>query len=120
MREILDKIEELNISISKIENDTYNNIFNSLTEILASLLKRVDDINTRQEYLEENVEYIGDDLTDIQEELFEEVSFDDLTDLEEEYIEINCNECGKPLFVEKQTMVNNVSIPCPFCNKQAK
>lgn len=120
MRELVDKIEQLNSLINKIENDTYKEVFTSITEILSNLSNKIDDINGRQEYLEENMEYIGDDLTDIQEELFEEVSFDDLTELEDEYVEINCDECKKPLFVEKQSLANNTSIPCPFCNGKAK
>lgn len=120
MRELFNKIEEVNKLINKVENDTYKDIFNSLSEIVLNLSNEIENMNIRQEYLEENMEYIGDDLTDIQEELFEEVSFDDLTDLEDEYEEVNCNQCGKPLFVEKQSVINNISIPCPFCNGKAK
>ena len=48
------------------------------------------------------------------------VSFDDLENLEDEYEEIHCHNCGKPLFVERKAIENNSSIPCPFCNKNAK
>lgn len=120
MKEINNKIEEVNSLISKVKDDTYKDIFNLLSGIILDLSNKIDNINIRQEYLEENMEYIGDDLTDIQDELFEEVSFDDLNELEDDYVEIKCNECGKPLFVEKQSVINNISIPCPFCNGKAK
>ena len=66
------------------------------------------------------MEYIDNDLTDIQDELFEEVTFDDLNGLEDEYVEINCEKCSKPLFVEQQALNNNNSIPCPFCGGIAR
>ena len=66
------------------------------------------------------MEYIGDDLTDIQDELFEEVSFDDLSALDDEYIEISCKNCDKPIFVEQQALQNGNFIPCPFCGGNAK
>ena len=62
----------------KIKDDNYLNIFNSFSDILESLSSKVEEVILHQEYLEENMEYIGDDLNDIQDELFEEVSFDDL------------------------------------------
>ena len=51
---------------------------------------------------------------------FEEVSFDDLNSIEDEYVEIKCDNCDKPLFVEQQALNNNSSIPCPFCGGKAR
>ena len=120
MKEIYEKIEAMKNIISSIEDEKYKEVFNSFGEIIMELSDKVNEVNRRQEYLEENIEYIGDDLTDIQEELFEEVSFDDLADIEEEYIEINCKKCSKPLFVEKQAIDSNDNIPCPFCGESAR
>ena len=115
MREIYTKIDQLKNMINDIQDEKYNNIFNSISDILLDLSSKVEDLNIRQEYLEENMEYIDNDLTDIQDELFEEVSFDDLSELEDEYVEIKCEKCNKPLFVEQQALNNNKNIPCPFC-----
>ena len=65
------------------------------------------------------LEYIDEDIIGLQDELFEEVSIEDLMEMEEEYVEIKCNNCNKPLFVEGATISNSNSIPCPFCNKNA-
>ena len=69
--------------------------------------------------MEENMQFLDDDLSNIQDELFEEVSFDDLSELEDEYVEIKCENCNKPLFVEQQALNNNNNIPCPFCGSIA-
>ena len=97
MREIYTKIDQLKNMINDIQDEKYNNIFNSISDILLDLSSKVND------------------LTDIQDELFEEVSFDDLSELEDEYVEIKCEKCNKPLFVEQQALNNNNNIPCPFC-----
>lgn len=120
MREIYNKIDQLKNIINDIKDEKYNNIFYSLSDILIDLSSKVEDLNIRQEYLEENMEYIDNDLTDIQDELFEEVSFDDLSGLEDEYVEIKCEKCSKPLFVEQQALNKNNNIPCPFCGGIAK
>ena len=120
MREVYDKINEVKNKIEEVKDDQYKVIFNSFSSILEGLSSKVEEVISKQEYLEENMEYIGDDLTDIREEFFEEVSFDELTELDNSYVEIKCKECEKPLFVEKQALDNNESIPCPFCGKKAK
>lgn len=120
MREIHNKLENINKQLEKIEDEKYKSIFSCFYEMIEDLSQKVEDISLKQEYLEENVQYIGDDLTDIQEELFEELSFDDLEQIEDEYVEIKCLECEKPLFVEKQALDDNTTIPCPFCNGKAK
>ena len=119
MKEIIEEIEEMREKINSIEDDKYKEVFNHISNILTNLTDKVEEIIVKQESLEENVGYIGEDLTDIQDELFEEVSFEDLIDIEDEYVEISCKECGKPLFVEKGALNKNNNIPCPFCNNKA-
>lgn len=120
MKEVYNKINEVKAEIEEIKDDKYGNIFNSFTDILEGLSSKIEEVILHQEYLEENMEYIGDDLTDIQDELFEEVSLDDLEGLDDEYIEINCGNCNKPIFVEQQALQNENFIPCPFCGEKAK
>ena len=120
MRDVYTKIDQVKNKINDIKDEKYADIFNSLSDILLDLSSKVEDLNSRQEYLEENIEYIDNDLTDIQDELFEEVTFGDLNGLEDEYVEINCEKCSKPLFVEQQALNNNNAIPCPFCGGIAR
>ena len=119
MREIFDEIDNIKNSIESIQDEKYKELFNQISNLLINLSDKVEEVIVKQESLEENVGYIGEDLTDIQDELFEEVSFEDLIDIEDEYVEISCKECGKPLFVEKGALNKNNNIPCPFCNNKA-
>ena len=117
MVELYTKIDQIKTKINDIKDDKYSDIFNSLTDILTDLSSKVEDLSLRQEYLEENIEYR---YSILKMKSIIEVSFDELSDLEDEYVEIKCEKCSKPLFVEQQALNNNNSIPCPFCGKIAK
>lgn len=119
MRDIFEEIEVIKDTIQSIEDEKYKELFAKISNVLTNLSDKVEEIIVKQESLEENVGYIGEDLTDIQDELFEEVTFEDLMDIEDEYVEVKCKCCGKPLFVEKNALDKNNNIPCPFCNNQA-
>ena len=120
MKDINNKINNLKEQIEGIKEEQYKELFDSVSDILSDLSSKIEEISLKQDYLEENIEYIDNDLTDIQDELFEEVSFDDLNSIEDEYVEIKCDNCDKPLFVEQQALNNNSSIPCPFCGGKAR
>ena len=120
MEELKSKIEELKISLSKIENNEYNECFNSIASILENMNEKIEELTVNQETLEENLKFMDDDLTNIQDELFEELSIDELNDIDDEYTEITCVHCNKPIFIEQSALNNNDEIPCPFCNKNIK
>ena len=119
MKEVRAKIEQLQEKISAIEDSKYQNIFNGLLSIIEDISEFIEEIDYKQDALEENIKYIDEDIIGLQDELFEEVSIEELIELEEEYVEIKCKNCDKPLFVEKESINNKKNIPCPFCNKEA-
>lgn len=119
MTEIQEVLEDLKDKVSKVENNEYREMFKSINAVLEGLSDKVEELIVKQESIEENIQFIDEDLTDLQDEFFEEVSLEDLEDFEDEYVEIECNNCKKPLFVEKEALENNKTIPCPFCNENS-
>lgn len=119
MIEIQDILENLKEKVSKVEDEKYKEIFYDINALLEVISSKVEETLVKQEAIEENIQFIDEDLTDLQEELFEEVSLEDLEDFEDEYVEIECSKCSKPLFVEKDALENNKNIPCPFCNENS-
>lgn len=119
MIEIQEILECLKDKINKLENREYKEIFGDINALLEGISNKVEETLVKQESIEENIQFIDEDLTDLQDELFEEVSLEDLEDFEDEYVEIKCNKCNKPLFVEKEALENNKNIPCPFCNENS-
>lgn len=120
MKNLINKIDKIRLSIEGINDDRYKSIFNGIVSVLDTMADELEQMTIKQEYLEENVQYMDEDLTDLQEELFEEVTFDELNNIEDEYVEIKCEHCDKPLFVEKAMIDESNKIPCPFCNENAK
>mgnify|MGYP001244543564 CR=1 FL=1 len=120
MEELRIEIEDLKRNLSKIENKEYKECFDSVFSILEKMNKKFEELTINQESIEENIRFMDNDLTNIQDELFEELSIDELNDMEDEYTEINCEHCNKPIFIEQSTLSNNNEIPCPYCNKNIK
>ena len=116
MKEIKDKIDKLIEKVSKVDNSN-KEILEDIVEILKGITTAVEITNLKQDYLEENLKYMDEDLSDIQDELFEEVSIEDLIEMDDEFVEIECSNCNQTLFVEKETMENKKNINCPFCNQ---
>ena len=112
-------LAKLKKEINDLEDNKYKEIFNGLILLIEELTDNIEDINIRQDSLEENIKYIDEDIIGLQDELFEEVSIEDLSEIEEEYVEINCIHCKKPLFIESTVFNNNKNIPCPFCHSEA-
>ncbi|EKQ58202.1 MULTISPECIES: CD1247 N-terminal domain-containing protein [unclassified Clostridium] len=120
MEELRKEIENFKNNISKIEIKEEKEYFNNIYSILEIMSQKIEELTINQEAIEENIRFMDDDLSNIQDELFEELSIDELNDMEEEYKEINCAHCGKPIFIEQSAFNNNDEIPCPYCNKNIK
>ncbi|ASW42678.1 CD1247 N-terminal domain-containing protein [Clostridium isatidis] len=119
MKNIKNKIETIKNDIIKVNNKEYKDIFNNILSVLDDLSKVTEELIVRQESLEENIQYLDEDVTGLQDELFEEVTIEDLIEMDDEFVEINCKNCNKSLFVEKESIDNNKNIPCPFCHNDA-
>ncbi|BCZ46890.1 hypothetical protein psyc5s11_29570 [Clostridium gelidum] len=120
MEELRNEIENLKNNLSKIENEEYKQCFDGVFSILEIMNQKIEELTINQETIEENIKFMDDDLTNIQDELFEELSIDELNDMEDEYTEIICPHCDKPIFMEQSTLSKNDEIPCPYCNKNIK
>lgn len=117
MKDIKDRIENLNINISKINDENYKDLFNQVSNILEGLSSKMQEIMVNEAALAENLKYMNDDISGIQEELFEEVSLEELDEIEEDFKEVSCKVCGKNIYIEASALKENKEIPCPYCNE---
>ena len=120
MEELRKEIEQFKSSLSNLNDDTYKKYFESMQSILNIMSDKIEEITVNQETMQENMQFLDDDLSNIQDELFEEVSIDELCDMEDEYVEIKCAHCNKPIFMEKSVLSSNEQIPCPYCHENIK
>lgn len=120
MEELSKEIEKFKNSLSKIQDKEYGEYFKNMVNILELMDSKIEELTVNQESIEENIKFMDDDLTNIQDELFEEVSIDELNDMEDEYTEVNCSHCNKTIFIEQSALSNNNEIPCPYCHQNIK
>lgn len=120
MNNIKKDIEAFRKSLENIQDDKYLDYFRSVSDILDSINNKIEDFSLNIETINENIGFMDSDLSNIQEELFEEVSLEELNDLEDKYTEFNCPHCNKPIFIEQAALENNKDIPCPYCGKNIK
>lgn len=120
MEELRKEIENFKNNISKIENNQEKECFDNIFSILEIMSQKIEELSINQETIVENIGFMDDDISNIQDELFEEVSIDELNDMEDEYTEINCVHCSKTIFIEQSALKNNKEIPCPYCKKNIK
>ena len=72
MKEVKTKIEKLKEEISSIEDNRYKEIFDSILSIVSDISDSIEEIDYKQDSLEENIKYIDEDIIGLQDELFEE------------------------------------------------
>lgn len=117
MKELKSKIEQLNTSLDSIPSGEYKVLFENVSSILEGITSKIEEVMVNETVLAETVNYLNADLSDIQEELFEEVSLEELDNLEDEYAETFCEHCSKPIFIEATALEEKNEIPCPYCGE---
>lgn len=123
MKDIKEKIQKLNSEIEGLnkDNEKQKIIYSKISEILESLNEKVEEALVNQAALAENMKYMDQDISGIQDELFKEVSIEDLEEMEDtSYKEIKCTKCGKPIYIEESALKGSNELKCPYCNNNIK
>lgn len=118
MHKLNGMLKDIKVQLQELKNEENKEILRSFYDVIEILSDKIEEINVKQETIEENIQYLDEDLTSLQDEVFEEISLEDLEDMEEEYIEVKCSQCSNPLFVEKEVFDAKNEIPCPFCKNK--
>ena len=96
----------LNVSSQSAEGKLLINII----DVLDDMAEEFNNIQMVQEDLETYVESMDEDLTDLEEEVYEEVDADD-------YIEVQCPSCCETVSFESDILEedDDVEVSCPHC-----
>lgn len=90
-------------------------IIHKIVETLESFADAIVDLDEEQTDLIEYVESIDEDLSDVEDDLYED---DDLEDNDEElsFIEMECPSCGDLVEIDEDLLYDDeVDIVCPNC-----
>ncbi|WP_371370773.1 CD1247 N-terminal domain-containing protein [Sporomusa aerivorans] len=107
------------------ENSSEGKILLNIIDVLDSFADEVQNVNLAQLELEDYVESIDEDLTDLEEEVYEEV-FDDDDDYDDEMyadtfdddmVEVACPDCHELVTFESEILDEDedIEVTCPYC-----
>lgn len=98
------------------ESTNEGKILIQVMTILDDVVDALDGLREGQEDLETYIEMVDDDLSDLEEFIFDE-EFLDEDDLEDDdYYEVICPECGNVYITEFDAFEDN-SVACPECGE---
>ncbi|EQK45826.1 CD1247 N-terminal domain-containing protein [Paraclostridium bifermentans] len=92
-------------------------IINKIVDVLESFADAIVELEEEQIELIDYVESIDEDLSDIEDDIYEEEDEDDEDDDEEyNYIEMECPNCNDFVEIDEELLYNeDIDIVCPNC-----
>ncbi len=92
-------------------------IINKIVDVLESFADAIVELEEEQIELIDYVESIDEDLSDIEDDIYEEEAEDDEDDDEEyNYIEMECPNCNDFVEIDEELLYNeDIDIVCPNC-----
>lgn len=103
----------LNVSDHSSEGKLLLNII----DVLDDMADEMQTMSLAQEDLEEYVETMDEDLTDLEEEVYEEELIDTDTDIDDDFVEVDCPVCHETVTFESEILDEDdaVEVTCPYC-----
>ena len=100
----------LNVSSSTAEGKVLINII----DVLDDMAEEFNNIQMVQDDLGNFVESIDEDLTDLEEEVYEDVDLDD-----EDFVEVQCPSCRETVSFASDVLEedDDVEVSCPHCGE---
>ena len=109
------------------EHSSEGKVLLNIIDVLDSFADEVRNVNLAQRELEDYVESIDEDLTDLEEEVYEE-DFDNEDDddyddemyedvFEDDMVEVACPDCHELVTFESEILddVEDIEVTCPYC-----
>ncbi|MBS6507800.1 MAG: zinc ribbon domain-containing protein [Paraclostridium bifermentans] len=99
------------------ESTKEGKIINKIVDVLESFADAIVELEEEQIELIDYVESIDEDLSDIEDDIYEEEDEDDEDDDEEyNYIEMECPNCNDFVEIDEDLLYNeDIDIVCPNC-----
>lgn len=91
-------------------------IINKIVDVLESFADAIVELEEEQIELIDYVESIDEDLSDIEDDIYEEDEDDEDDDEEYNYIEMECPNCNDFVEIDEDLLYNeDIDIVCPNC-----
>jgi len=104
-------VEGLGIS----ENTNEGKIIVNIIDVLDDIVKAIAELEASQAELDEYVETLEQDLSDVEQRVF---GFDeDEEDEDTSYIEVECPNCGETVYFDEEIFEDEDELMCPNCHE---
>ncbi|MFD3157400.1 CD1247 N-terminal domain-containing protein [Haloimpatiens sp. FM7330] len=120
MKSIKSKVSYLNGLIDGLGIDSETKEGKVICEIGSVLFDISDElcrINEENKNLKEYINQIDNDLSDVEDEIYG--VYDDIDDgsdyNEDDFKELECPNCGEPIYIEKSLFDDKTKLECPNC-----
>lgn len=102
----------LNVSDQSAEGKILANII----DVLDDMANDFHNIYVAHQDLEDYVETIDEDLTDLEEEIYEDTYSEEMAE-EEEFVEVQCPACHEAVTFESDILseADAIEVTCPYC-----
>lgn len=124
MNSIISRVSYLNGMLDGMEFDKSSKegrIISEIVSILGDMAEEIQYLKESQEEIEEYVDTIDEDLSDLEEEFYYDDEDDcDCCDEDDcgNYINIECPHCGETVYIDTDICNCNDEISCPNCHKE--
>jgi len=100
-----------------LDDSKEGKIISGILDLLEDVTEHMAYLREAQEDLEEYVESIDGDLSDLEDDFYEEDEDDDL-DEEEDYVEIECPNCHEHVCFDSSILYEDdlIEVTCPICD----
>lgn len=124
MESIMSKVAYLNGLVDGMEIDKSTKEGRAISQIaviLKDMAAEIQFLKETQEELEDYVDTIDEDLSNLEEDIYDEEEFEDCDDCEddyENYINLECPNCNETVYIDSDICRCNEEITCPNCHKE--
>ncbi|MEN6412569.1 MAG: CD1247 N-terminal domain-containing protein [Veillonellales bacterium] len=113
MKEKVAYLQGLTRGLNVSDTSSEGKLLLNIVDVMDDMAEEFDNMNSVQEDLGNYVETIDEDLTDLEEEIYEETYEDD------EFIEVECPFCHEAVAFESELLDEKdaVEVTCPHCGE---
>ena len=119
MYELLEKVSYLRGLVEGLginEDSKEGKIIVNMTDLLDDIVSAMAELDASQSDLDEYVETIDEDLSDVENFLYGDEEDDDDGIDDKQYVEVECPHCHKDVYFDEKEFDNEDDLVCPNCH----
>lgn len=104
--------EGLNLDTEKSKE---GKLISVMIGILEEIGLSIEDLEENTQALGEEIDVLSDDLSDVEDVVFDEDEDEDDEDYDDDWFEVECPTCEEPLVIDDKALADGM-IQCPNCH----